>query len=332
MAKETEPPPLARTIRRLRVLRGWSQRDLAEASGLDRSRICLYEVGRRRPRSDGLARLASALGVAPRRAREAAPAVRARPVSRPGGRLAAGALARGRGRVPPSEALLRRCLPRGPLSRSSGPRPSSVAGRPGGRRRALGSRSCPTPRRFAVSSSRRPRSTRAGPSASGSARRAPRGRRGRPAPALEPRRACARHRRAGAGRRLLAGAAPGLCLGFRRQRAPGTGRPPLRRGRLRARPHPLAVRPSSAGGLRRVPALLDSSRMPDLESSLRRAQRAWTEALALLDLALLKAPSPERAGRVRLKRAVTLEQMGDVPARPPGPRRGRGAPAGRCRA
>jgi tetratricopeptide (TPR) repeat protein len=58
------------------------------------------------------------------------------------------------------------------------------------------------------------------------------------------------------------------------------------------------------------PKLLDESRLPDLEASLRREERRFPEALALLSEALALAP-PEATGRILLKRAFTLEQMGD---------------------
>ena len=66
-------------------------------------------------------------------------------------------------------------------------------------------------------------------------------------------------------------------------------------------------RAGSVGG----PGRLDDSRPPDLEASLRRDQRRFPEALALLDLALAACQTPEAEGRVLLKKASTLEQMGD---------------------
>jgi tetratricopeptide (TPR) repeat protein len=57
------------------------------------------------------------------------------------------------------------------------------------------------------------------------------------------------------------------------------------------------------------PKLLDESRLPDLEASLCREERRFSEALALLAEALALAP-PQAKGRVLLKRAATLEQMG----------------------
>jgi tetratricopeptide (TPR) repeat protein/DNA-binding XRE family transcriptional regulator len=58
---------------------------------------------------------------------------------------------------------------------------------------------------------------------------------------------------------------------------------------------------------------LDKGRPLDLEASLRREQRRFKEALDLLTRALKISPE-ESAGRILLKRAFTLEQMGDVEA------------------
>jgi transcriptional regulator with XRE-family HTH domain len=57
--------------------------------------------------------------------------------------------------------------------------------------------------------------------------------------------------------------------------------------------------------------ILPEWRLPDLEASLRRDLREFGTALALLDRALTIAP-PEAAGRILLNRAHTLEQAGDV--------------------
>lgn len=56
---------------------------------------------------------------------------------------------------------------------------------------------------------------------------------------------------------------------------------------------------------------LDESRPLDLEASLRRDQSRFPEALELLERALAACQTPEAEGRVLLKRASTLEQMGD---------------------
>ncbi len=52
-------------------------------------------------------------------------------------------------------------------------------------------------------------------------------------------------------------------------------------------------------------------RLLDLEASLRRDQRRLPEALGLLDQALERNPSSEMEGRILLKKAFTLEQMGN---------------------
>jgi tetratricopeptide (TPR) repeat protein len=59
------------------------------------------------------------------------------------------------------------------------------------------------------------------------------------------------------------------------------------------------------------PVPLDESRLLDLEASLRRDQRRFEEALALLELARERAGSEEQVTRVLLKKASTLEQMGE---------------------
>jgi tetratricopeptide (TPR) repeat protein len=57
--------------------------------------------------------------------------------------------------------------------------------------------------------------------------------------------------------------------------------------------------------------VLDRGRMLDLEASLRRGERRFDEALALLDEAVAVGRSPERAW---IKRGFTLEVMGDCEA------------------
>jgi tetratricopeptide (TPR) repeat protein len=59
------------------------------------------------------------------------------------------------------------------------------------------------------------------------------------------------------------------------------------------------------------PVPLDESRLLDLEASLRRDQRRFEEALALLELARERAGSEEQVTRVLLKKGFTLEQMGE---------------------
>lgn len=61
------------------------------------------------------------------------------------------------------------------------------------------------------------------------------------------------------------------------------------------------------------PELLPEWRLLDLKASLRRDQRRFGEALDLLDRALAVVPR-EVAGRILLKKAVTLEHMGEPAA------------------
>jgi tetratricopeptide (TPR) repeat protein len=56
------------------------------------------------------------------------------------------------------------------------------------------------------------------------------------------------------------------------------------------------------------PPLLDESRLPDLEASLRREERRFPEALALLEEALALAPLGRKVP-ILLNKAATLEQM-----------------------
>jgi transcriptional regulator with XRE-family HTH domain len=56
---------IAYNIRRIRVDRGWSQDDLAEASGLDRTYISGIERGRRNPTVLILERIATGFGIDP---------------------------------------------------------------------------------------------------------------------------------------------------------------------------------------------------------------------------------------------------------------------------
>jgi tetratricopeptide (TPR) repeat protein/DNA-binding XRE family transcriptional regulator len=57
----------------------------------------------------------------------------------------------------------------------------------------------------------------------------------------------------------------------------------------------------------------EEARLLDLEASLRRAQRRFDEALALLEEALASCPAKFK-GRLLLNKAATLEQKGDVEA------------------
>lgn len=54
---------LARKLRLLRFLRGWSQMTLADASGLHRTYISAVERGRRNVSLDNIEKLADGLGV-----------------------------------------------------------------------------------------------------------------------------------------------------------------------------------------------------------------------------------------------------------------------------
>ncbi|HWM89168.1 MAG TPA: tetratricopeptide repeat protein [Thermoanaerobaculia bacterium] len=56
--------------------------------------------------------------------------------------------------------------------------------------------------------------------------------------------------------------------------------------------------------------LLDGTRLLDLKASLLRDQRQLPESLDLLDQALSANPGGERAGRILVKRAKTLEELG----------------------
>jgi transcriptional regulator with XRE-family HTH domain len=64
-------------------------------------------------------------------------------------------------------------------------------------------------------------------------------------------------------------------------------------------------------GRREDAGFLDESRILDLEASLRKDQRRWPEALDLLDQAWCSAGSANAQARLLLKKAFTLEQMGD---------------------
>lgn len=50
-------------LKELRDARGWTQDDLADASGMNRVTIAKYEAGRSEPKSASLGKLAMALGV-----------------------------------------------------------------------------------------------------------------------------------------------------------------------------------------------------------------------------------------------------------------------------
>jgi len=68
--REPDPPAygnvrwrLARNVRLLRMMRGWSQEALALEAGLDRSYVGAVERGERNPTLASVERLAGALGV-----------------------------------------------------------------------------------------------------------------------------------------------------------------------------------------------------------------------------------------------------------------------------
>jgi transcriptional regulator with XRE-family HTH domain/tetratricopeptide (TPR) repeat protein len=61
----TPPPPLGLTLTHLRLKRGWSQKDLAEATGLSRGVISEYETGKTALARDRLEWLASVMGWPP---------------------------------------------------------------------------------------------------------------------------------------------------------------------------------------------------------------------------------------------------------------------------
>lgn len=53
---------VAETIRNCRKFRGWTQRRLAEKSGVNVTQISLYELGKTNPRVDVLEELLDAMG------------------------------------------------------------------------------------------------------------------------------------------------------------------------------------------------------------------------------------------------------------------------------
>ena len=63
MAKQRNRGDLAPTVILLRALRGWSRTQLADASGVARSQIYRYELGREIPSARTLERLAAAIGL-----------------------------------------------------------------------------------------------------------------------------------------------------------------------------------------------------------------------------------------------------------------------------
>lgn len=65
MARQGNPEDLAPTVTLLRALRGWSRKQLAEASGVDKSQISRYELAREAPSPRTQERLAAAVGLPP---------------------------------------------------------------------------------------------------------------------------------------------------------------------------------------------------------------------------------------------------------------------------
>jgi len=63
MAKRGNPEDLAATVALLRAMRGWSKKQLAEASGVDRSQLSRYELSKEVPSDRTLQRLAAAVGL-----------------------------------------------------------------------------------------------------------------------------------------------------------------------------------------------------------------------------------------------------------------------------
>jgi len=63
MPRLGDPRDLRVAVSFLRALRGWNQKELAAAAGIDKSLISLYELGKQAPSRRTLERLASAAGV-----------------------------------------------------------------------------------------------------------------------------------------------------------------------------------------------------------------------------------------------------------------------------
>ncbi len=63
MKKTEDPEDLKVAITFLRAFRGWNQTELARASGIDKSLISLYELGRKKPSPKTVERLLKATGV-----------------------------------------------------------------------------------------------------------------------------------------------------------------------------------------------------------------------------------------------------------------------------
>ena len=65
MARYGDPEDLGPTVALPRALRGWSKTQLAEASGIDKSQISRYELGRETPSPRTQERLAVGVGLPP---------------------------------------------------------------------------------------------------------------------------------------------------------------------------------------------------------------------------------------------------------------------------
>ena len=65
MARQGDPEDWAPAVTLLRALRGWNQTQLAAASGVAKSQISRYELGREVPSPRTLERLAAAVGLPP---------------------------------------------------------------------------------------------------------------------------------------------------------------------------------------------------------------------------------------------------------------------------
>jgi transcriptional regulator with XRE-family HTH domain len=63
MADTVVNQALGQALRKLRTGRGWTQADLAQYAGMDRSFVSLIELGRNSPSVGMLVRLCQALGV-----------------------------------------------------------------------------------------------------------------------------------------------------------------------------------------------------------------------------------------------------------------------------
>ena len=65
MVRKGDPGDLGATVALLRALQGWTKKQLADASGVDRSQISRYELGKETPSPRTLERLATTVGLPP---------------------------------------------------------------------------------------------------------------------------------------------------------------------------------------------------------------------------------------------------------------------------